>query len=107
MKKMMMMAMMATVAATAFAQDDLVKQAEKIAQDGDLAKAVSTITPALTSAQTTDKAAAWNTLSNMYFQGFSAIQQKKLENQVKKIDTPVDRSEEHTSELQSPDHLVC
>src|SRR5574344_1209683 len=90
MKKMMMMAMMATVAATAFAQDDLVKQAEKIAQDGDLAKAVSTITPALTSAQTTDKAAAWNTLSNMYFQGFSAIQQKKLENQVKKIDTPVD-----------------
>jgi tetratricopeptide (TPR) repeat protein len=90
MKKMMMMAMMATVAATAFAQDDLVKQAEKIAQDGDLAKAVSTITPALTSAQTTDKAAAWNTLSNMYYQGFSAIQQKKLENQVKKITAPVD-----------------
>ena len=89
---MMLMAMMATVAASAFAQDDLVKQAEKTAQDGDIAKAVSIITPALTSDQTTDKAAAWNALSNIYYQNFQAIQQKKLENQVKKSTETVDEA---------------
>ena len=67
MKKMMMMAVMLTAAATSFAQDALVKEAGKLVTKGEFDQAIKTVTPALTSAETTDKAAAWNTLSNAYY----------------------------------------
>ena len=71
MKKIMMMAVVAAMSATtAFAQDDLVKQAQKLSDKGEFAEAVKTITPALTSDATTDKAAAWNTLNNIHFKAY-------------------------------------
>ena len=71
MKKIMMMAVVAAMSATtAFAQDDLVKQAQKLSDKGEFAEAVKTITPALTSDATTDKAAAWKTLNNIHFKAY-------------------------------------
>ena len=49
MKKLFMMAVMAAVATTSFAQDDLVKQAEKLSAKGQHAEAIKMITPSLTS----------------------------------------------------------
>lgn len=90
MKKMMMMAVMLTAAATSFAQDALVKEAGKLVTKGEFDQAIKTVTPALTSAETTDKAAAWNTLSNAYYQKFSKIQQLEMENKVKQQPTVYD-----------------
>lgn len=85
MKKMMMMAVMAAMSATAaFAQDDLVKQAQKLCDKGQYDEAVNVITPALTSDATTDKAAAWNTLNNIYFKSFEHQSQIAAEHMVKK-----------------------
>ena len=64
----MIMAALAAMSATAFAQDDLVKQAKKLCDKGELEQAVTTITPALTSAQTEDKAEAWNVMSEIQYQ---------------------------------------
>ena len=57
MKKMMLMAAMAAIATSAFAQDDLVKEAQKL-KNSDPKAALEKITPALTNSATTDKAAA-------------------------------------------------
>lgn len=84
MKKMMMMAVMTAFATTAFAQDDLVKQAQKLCDKGELEEAVKVITPALTSEQTTDKAAAWNTLNNIHYQIFAKQSQLAEEFKLKK-----------------------
>lgn len=97
MKKLMMMAVMATAATAVFAQDDLVKQAQKLCDKGEFEEAVNVITPALTSDATTDKAAAWNTLSNIYYQKFSSIQQKKTENEIKQLAEPYDTVGMHNS----------
>ena len=70
MRKVMIMAALAAMSATAFAQDDLVKQAKKLCDKGELEQAVTTITPALTSAQTEDKAEAWNVMSEIQYQIF-------------------------------------
>ena len=86
MKKMMMMAMMAVVTTSAFAQDALVKEAKKLASKGDFATALQTIKPALTSNETTDKAAAYNQLSDIYFQFFVEEQKKSEEAKVKKTE---------------------
>lgn len=60
MKKIMIMALMVATTSSAFAQDDLVKQAAGMTDKYE--DAVKTITPALTSSQTADKAKAWNTM---------------------------------------------
>ncbi len=73
MKKFMMMAMMAAAATTTFAQDALVKEAKKQFSKKDFDAAVQTLTPALTSAETTDKAAAWNLLTDIYYQQYSDL----------------------------------
>ena len=73
MKKLMIMALMASAATTAFAQDALVKEAKKLADKGDYANAVKTITPALESAETLDKAAAWHQLSNIHYTQYNKI----------------------------------
>lgn len=90
MKKLLMMAVMAAVATTSFAQDDLVKQAEKLSAKGQHADAIKMITPALTSDQTTDKAKAWNSLSKMHYAIYMANQQIMTENQLKKTNVPYD-----------------
>ena len=88
MKKMMMMAMMAAAATSAFAQDTLVKEAKKLMAKDDFDKASQILAPALTSSETTDKAAAWNLQSEIQFAKFSAIQTQELESKVK--NTPYD-----------------
>lgn len=90
MKKLFMMAVMAAVATTSYAQDDLVKQAEKLSAKGQHAEAINMITPALTSDQTTDKAKAWNSVSKMNYAIYMANQQIMTENQLKKTNTPYD-----------------
>ena len=64
----MMMAAVALFATTAFAQDDLVKQAKKLCDKGELEQAATTLTPALTSDQTEDKAEAWNLMGDIQYQ---------------------------------------
>lgn len=91
MKKMMLMAAMAAIAAPAFAQDDLVKQAKKL-MDKDPKEALNVITPALTSSATVDKAAAWNEAAQIQYKIFSDQQQIQLENQVKKENRPIDEA---------------
>jgi tetratricopeptide (TPR) repeat protein len=67
----MMMALMAVVATTAFAQDEVVKNAKKLFSKGDYNGAVEMLKPALTSAETLDKAAAWNLLTDIYYDQYS------------------------------------
>jgi tetratricopeptide (TPR) repeat protein len=81
MKKILMMAMMAAAATTAFAQDALVKEAKKLYSSGNLAEAAQKLTPALTSAETTDKAAAWNLMNDIQYKIYSDEYQKMILNQ--------------------------
>lgn len=84
------MALMATAATTAFAQDALVKEAKKLVSKGDFDAAVQTLAPALTSSETLDKAAAWNTQVDATYGKFNAIQTKDMENKVKQVVEPYD-----------------
>lgn len=84
MKKMMMMAMMAVAASSAFAQDALVKEAKKLMGKGEFDQAAQTLAPALTSSETLDKKGAWNLQSEIMHGKFSAIQTKELESNVSK-----------------------
>lgn len=97
MKKVIMMAAMAVMTTAAFAQDDMVKQAEKLSEKGELDNAVKTITPALNSTQTEDKAAAWNAMSDIQYKIFMQGQQVEIENKVKKTNTPYDTAKMHES----------
>ncbi len=90
MKKFMMMAMMAAAATTTFAQEALVKEAKKLMGKGEFDAAAQTLAPALTSAETLDKAAAWNLESEIWYGKYTAISSKQMENQVKKIDEVTD-----------------
>lgn len=90
MKKIMMMAMMAAAATTAFAQDDLVKEAKSLCGKGEFDQAAKVLTPALTSDATTDKAKAWNQMVDIQFGKFSAIQTTEMENKVKQVEAPYD-----------------
>jgi len=67
---------MAVAATTAFAQDDLVKQAKKQFSAGELDQAAATLAPALQSAETTDKAAAWNLMNEIKYKAYSEEYQK-------------------------------
>jgi tetratricopeptide (TPR) repeat protein len=90
MKKFMTLAMMAAVAMTASAQMDVVKNAKKLFDTGDVDATIQTVQPALSTGTPEEKAAAWNLLSQAQYKKFSDIQAKKLENQVKKTNEPVD-----------------
>ena len=65
-----MMAMMAVAATSAFAQDALVKQAKKVLAEKEFDKAAQMLAPALTSAETVDKAAAWNLQTEIMYEKF-------------------------------------
>jgi len=92
MKKLMMLAMMAAATTMAFAQADVVKNAKKLFDKGDLEEAIKAVQPALNAGTAEEKAAAWNLLCQANYKKFADIQGKKLENQVKKVDTPVDEA---------------
>jgi len=100
MKKFMMMALMAAAATTAFAQD-AVKEAKKLVSKGDFDQAVQMLTKAVTSSETTDKAAAWNELAQAYYGKFSAIQTAEMENKVKQQMVPYDTLAMNRSALEA------
>ena len=81
MKKILMMAMMAAAATTAFAQDALVKEAKKLYSSSNLAEAAQKLKPALTSAETADKAAAWNLMNDIQYKIYTDEYQKMMLNQ--------------------------
>ena len=76
MKKIFMMAMMAAAATTAFAQESLVKEAKGLFGSGKLDEAAAKLAPALTSAETKDKAAAWNLMNDINYKIYTEEYQK-------------------------------
>ncbi len=92
MKKMMMLAIMAFATTTIFAQEDVVKNAKKLLDKGDVEEAIKAVQPALTAGTNESKAAAWNLLCSAQYKKFSDIQGKKLENQVKQTNEPIDEA---------------
>lgn len=82
MKKTMMMAMMAVAATSAFAQDALVKEAKKHLSKSEFDQAAQVLAPALTSAETLDKAAAWNLQCEIMQTKFATIQEASIKSNV-------------------------
>ena len=97
MKKIMMMALLAAATTTAFAQAEVVKNAKKILDSGNVEEAIKAVQPALDNGSAEDKAAAWNLLSAAYYKKFSDIQGVKLENQLKQTNNPVDEAAMHNA----------
>ena len=97
---------MAAAATTTFAQDATVKEAKKLFGKGEFDAAAQTLAPALTSAETTDKATAWNLQSEIMYGKFSAISTQQMENQVKKIDTPTDTLGMHQAAVAAWDAVM-
>ncbi len=93
MKKTIIMALMAVCSSTAFAQDDLVKQADKLAKAGEFAEAIKTITPALTSDMTLDKAKAWNVMSTINYDQYQKLFQTMQEEKVKGLPSTVNEGD--------------
>lgn len=81
---------MAAMSTSAFAQADVVKQAQKLLDKGELEQAEQTITPALSNGTAEEKADAWNVLSNIKYQIFAKNQQAEVENKLKKTNNPYD-----------------
>ena len=90
MKKVMMMALMAAAATTAFAQETVVKEAKKLLSKKDFDAAAQMLAPALTSSETPDKAAAWNLMTDIQFEKYSAIQNENIQNQMNQKAVPFD-----------------
>jgi tetratricopeptide (TPR) repeat protein len=101
MKKITMMAMMAVATTTVFAQSDVVKNAKKLLDKGDVEEAIKAVQPALNEGTAEDKAAAWNLLSTAQYKKFSDIQGVKLENQLKQTNNPVDEPAMHQAAIAS------
>ena len=101
MKKITMMAMMAVATTTVFAQSDVVKNAKKLLDKGDVEEAIKAVQPALNEGSAEDKAAAWNLLSTAQYKKFSDIQGVKLENQLKQTNNPVDEPAMHKAAIAS------
>ena len=96
-----MMAALAVMTTAAFAQDDLVKSAKKLCDKGELEEAVKTITPALTSDQTEDKAEAWNVMSEIQYQIFMKGQAAEQANKANNSTTPFDTAAMHKAMVAS------
>ncbi len=82
MKKIMMMAMMAVAATTAFAQDALVKESKKLLGKGDFDGAAKMLAPALQSNETVDKAAAWNLMSEIKYKEYEKINEVQIKSAI-------------------------
>ena len=70
MKRIMMMAMMAAATTLAFAQSDVVKNAKKLLDKGDVEGTIQALQSALDAGTNEDKAAAWNLLSAAQYKKF-------------------------------------
>lgn len=101
MKRIMMMAALAVMTTAAFGQDDLVKEAKKLLNKGELEEAAKTITPALTSDQTEDKAEAWNVMSEIQYGIFMKGQAIEQENKANNTATPYDTAAMHRAMVAS------
>ena len=86
----MMMALMATDATTAFAQDFIVKEARKQLGKGEIEAALQMLTPALNSPATEDKAEAWALKADIEFGKFTAIQNENMQNVMQQKKVPYD-----------------
>ena len=86
----MMMALMATAATTAFAQDFIVKEARKQLGKGEIEAALQMLTPALNSPATEDKAEAWALKADIEFGKFTAIQNENMQNVMQQKKVPYD-----------------
>ena len=106
MKKIFTLALMAAAATTTFAQDALVKEAKKLMGKGEFDAAAQMLAPALTSAETLDKAAAWNLQSEIMHGKYNAISTKQMENQVKKIDEATDTLGMHKAAVAAWDAVL-
>lgn len=106
MKKLMMMALMAAAATTAFAQDDAVKGAKKLFSKGDFNGAVEMLKPALTSAETVDKAAAWNLLTDIYYQQYSQQADAAVKSMVPGAKEKADSAVMYTSAVKAWDAAI-
>ncbi len=90
MKKVMISALMAVAATTAFAQDDIVKQAKKDFGKGNFDAAIQALKPALDNAATEDKAAAWNLATDIYYKQFENAQNEGVQAQLTKKPANID-----------------
>lgn len=97
MKKIMIMAMMAAAATSAFAQDALIKEAKKLMGSGEFDQASEKLAPALTSAETTDKKGAWNMESEIQYAKYMDILNKESKNQMEKKSEVYDTLGMHTA----------
>ena len=101
MKKIMMMAVMAAAASSAFAQDALVKEAKKLMGKGEFDQAAQTLAPALESDATVEKDAAWNLESEIKYGKYIAIQTEDTKNQMEKKQVPYDTLAMHTAAIEA------
>ena len=90
MKRMMMVAIMAAATATAFAQSEVVKNAKKLFDKGQLKEALEAIKPALNEGTGADKATAWNIVSEVYYKQFSDIQDLQFKEKVQPTGKTID-----------------
>ena len=67
MKKIMMMALMAAATMTAFAQKDVIKNAKKIFDKGDVQAALNALQPALSAGTDEEKASAWDLMNEIKY----------------------------------------
>lgn len=84
------MTVLAAASTSLFAQEDVVKEASKLAEKGQTQEAITALTPALSNGTAQSKAAAYNLLSDINYQYYMKQQEIELENQVKKTNTPYD-----------------
>ena len=86
----MIMAMMAAATATAFAQSEVVKNAKKLFDKGQLEEAVKMVEPVLNEGSAADKATAWNMVSEGYYKKFSDIQDLQIKEKVQPTGATID-----------------
>lgn len=99
MKKLAILALAMMVSGGAFAQDKVWKKALSLGEGGKTAEAVEMIQPALESAETKDKAGAYNALAKIYYKQYliqATIQTENVANkQMGKAEKPVDLEKMH------------
>ena len=101
MKKIMMMALMAAATATAFAQSEVVKNAKKLFDKGQLEEAMQAVQPALNEGTDADKATAWNIVSEVYYKKFSDIQDLQIKEKVQPTGATIDEKTMNESILKA------
>ena len=97
MKKIMMVALMAAATATAFAQSEVVKNAKKLFDKGQVEEAAQAVQSALNEGTPEDKATAWNIVSEAYYKKFADIQEIQLKEKVQPTGAVVDEKTMHES----------